>query len=56
MASKKIDIVVEFRGPVRLKCIDLVEYLENLFEAKMNVLILAGINNIRIKAIAENIK
>lgn len=51
-----IDIVVEFRNPIGLKFIELVEYLENLFDAKVDVLTQDGIENIRIEEVADDIK
>ena len=51
-----IDIVVEFKKPLGLRFVELVEYLETLFNRKVDVLTLAGIENIRIKEIANDIK
>jgi predicted nucleotidyltransferase len=51
-----IDIVVKLRKPIGLKFIELVEYLEGLFNKKVDVLTQEGINNIRIKEIADDIK
>ena len=51
-----IDIVVKLRKPIGLKFIELVEYLETLFNTKVDVLTQEGINNIRIKEIADDIK
>ena len=51
-----IDIVVKLRKPIGLKFIELVEYLEGLFNTKVDVLTQEGINNIRIKEIADDIK
>lgn len=51
-----IDIVVELKRPIGLKFIELVEYLENLFHKKVDVLTRDGIENIRIKEVAEDIK
>ena len=51
-----IDIVVEFKRPIGLKFIELIEYLENLFNRKVDVLTPDGIGNIRIREIAEDIK
>ncbi|HHT9113096.1 MAG: nucleotidyltransferase domain-containing protein [Planctomycetes bacterium] len=51
-----IDIVVELKRPIGLKFIELVEYLENLFHKKVDVLTQDGIENIRIKEVAEDIK
>lgn len=51
-----IDIVVKLRKPIGLKFIELVEYLESLLNTKVDVLTQEGINNIRIKEIADDIK
>jgi len=51
-----IDIVVEFREPIGFRFVELVEYLENVFHRKVDVLTQEGIENIRIKEIAEDIK
>jgi len=51
-----IDIVVELKRPIGLKFIELVEYLEKLFNKKVDVLTGDGIENIRIGEIAEDIK
>ncbi|MCD6569863.1 MAG: nucleotidyltransferase domain-containing protein [Deltaproteobacteria bacterium] len=51
-----IDIVVKLRKPIGLKFIELVEYLETLFNTKVDVLTQEGIKNIRIKEIADDIK
>ncbi|MEW6616076.1 MAG: nucleotidyltransferase domain-containing protein [Thermodesulfobacteriota bacterium] len=51
-----IDIVVELKRPIGLKFIELVEYLENLFNKKVDVLTRDGIENIRIREIADDIK
>ena len=51
-----IDIVVELKKPIGLKFVELVEYLENLFNKKVDVLTIDGIQNIRIKGVAEDIK
>ena len=51
-----IDIVVEFKKPIGLKFIELVEFLENLFNRKVDLLTPAGIENIRIRKISEEIK
>ena len=51
-----IDIVVELKRPIGLKFIELVEYLESLFNRKVDVLTPDGIGNIRIREIAEDIK
>lgn len=51
-----IDIIVELKRPIGLKFIHLVEYLEKLFNEKVDVLTQDGVENIRIKEISEDIK
>jgi len=51
-----LDIVVEFKRPIGFKFIRLVEYLENLFGKKVDVITKAGIENIRVKEVARNIE
>lgn len=53
--SSDIDIVVKLKKPIGLKFIALVEYLENLFHKKVDVLTLEGIKNIRFKDVADDI-
>lgn len=51
-----LDFIVEFKRPIGFKFNRLVEYLENLFGTKVDVLTNDGIDNIRIKEIATNIR
>ena len=51
-----LDFVVEFKRPIGFKFNRLVEYLETMFGKKVDVLTNDGIDNIRIKEIATNIK
>ncbi len=51
-----LDIVVEFKGTTGFKFIRLVEFLENLFGKKVDVITRAGIENIRVKEVARNIE
>ncbi len=51
-----LDLVVEFSKPIGLKFIDLTEYLETLFNRKVDILTQDGIDNIRNSKIAEDIK
>ncbi|MGA1865532.1 MAG: nucleotidyltransferase family protein [bacterium] len=51
-----LDIVVEFKKPIGFKFNKLVEYLENLFGRKVDVLTIDGIKNIRVKEVAKNIE
>ncbi|MBU8901718.1 MAG: nucleotidyltransferase domain-containing protein [Victivallales bacterium] len=50
-----IDIVVKLKKPIGLKFIGLVEYLEKLFNKKVDVLTLEGIKNIKFKDVADDI-
>lgn len=51
-----LDIVVEFSRPIGFKFIQLVEYLENVFGKRVDVITKDGIDNIRVKEIARNIE
>ncbi|HDQ04681.1 MAG TPA: nucleotidyltransferase [Deltaproteobacteria bacterium] len=51
-----VDIVVEFKNPIGLKFIDLVDYLENLLQRRVDLLTPDGIDNIRIKNISDAIR
>ena len=51
-----IDIIVEFEKPIGLSFMDLIEYLENLFRKKVDILTSAGLKSIRIKKVAEDIE
>lgn len=51
-----LDIFVEFKYPIGFKFIRFVEYLENLFGRKVDVLTKDGIKNIRVKDVAKNIE
>lgn len=51
-----IDFLVEFKEPTFDNFINLVNYLEKLFGKKIDVLTPGGINAIRVKEVAENIK
>ena len=50
-----VDVMVEFDRPIGLKFIEFTEYLENLFERKVDVLTPAGLQGIRLRRVAENI-
>jgi len=53
--ASDIDLVVEFGRPIGFRFFDLVEYLERLFGQTVDVLTPAGIQNIRIKRVAQDI-
>jgi len=51
-----LDIVVEFQRPIGFRFNRLVEYLEDLFGRKMDVLTRDGIGNMRVEEVARNIE
>ena len=51
-----VDLVVEFKKPSFDNYIDLVDYLEDLFKRKVDILTPCGVKSIRIKKVAEEIK
>jgi len=51
-----IDLVVELDQPLGLKFFELRKYLEKLFGKNVDVLTKDGIENIRVKSVAEGIK
>ena len=51
-----IDILVEFEKPIGLKFVEFGEYLEKLLGVKTDILTPAGIEGIRIKKIADDIR
>ena len=54
--SSDIDIVVEFDPPIGFRFIEFSEYLENLFNKKVDILTPAGIKGIRVDRIARSIE
>ena len=54
--NSDIDLVAEFDRPIGFKFMALVEYLESKLERKVDLLTPDGIENIRLKNVAENIK
>ena len=54
--TSDVDMVVEFEKPIGLKFIDLAEYLEKRLGRKTDILTNDGINSIRSKKIAQDIK
>ncbi len=51
-----IDIIVEFNKPIGLRFINFVEYIENLFGRRVDVLTKEGVRNIRVKAVSSDIE
>jgi len=50
-----IDIVVEFEKSIGLAFMDLADYLENVFNKKVDILTPEGIRSIRVEKIAQEI-
>ena len=55
-SDSDIDIVVELNKPIGFRFISLVEYLEELFGKKVDVLTKEGIKNIRVKKVSADIE
>jgi predicted nucleotidyltransferase len=51
-----VDIIVEFDRPIGMQFMDFSDYLQVLFNRRVDVLTLAGINGIRNQKIAEEIR
>ena len=54
--SSDLDFIVEFEEPTFDNFMNLVDYLEKLFGKKVDVLTPEGIEGIRVREVAENIK
>ncbi len=54
--ASDVDILVEFEKPIGLQFIEFAEYLEKLLGSKADILTPAGVDGIRIKKIAEEIR
>lgn len=50
-----VDVIVEFDRPIGLKFVEFTDYLESLFERKVDVLTPAGLQAIRLGQVAKNI-
>ncbi|MEI7594586.1 MAG: nucleotidyltransferase family protein [Bacteroidota bacterium] len=50
-----IDLIIEFNEPIGLKFINLCDYLEQLFDKKVDVLTPEGLKSIRVKSVIDNI-
>ena len=54
--NSDIDLIVEFEKPIGLAFMDLADYIEKLFNKKVDILTPEGIRNIRVEKIAQDIK
>jgi predicted nucleotidyltransferase len=53
--NSDIDLIIEFGEPIGLQFIQLCDYMEKLFDKKVDILTPEGLKNIRIKSVVENI-
>ncbi len=51
-----IDLMVELQKPIGFKFLSLIEYLESLLGTSVDVMTKDGLENIRIKSVANDIK
>jgi len=51
-----VDIFIEFNRPIGFKFVRLVNFLEELLGEEVDVITKDGLNNIRIKRVADDIK
>ena len=51
-----IDIIIEFDRPIGFKFMLLADYMEKLFNRKVDILTKEGIRNIRVKKVSMNIE
>ncbi len=54
--SSDIDLIIEFNRPMGFKFIRLVEYLEGILGRKVDLLTRAGLENIRVRKVADDIR
>jgi predicted nucleotidyltransferase len=54
-SESDVDVIVEFAEPLGLKFIDFAEELEQLLGRRVDVLTLAGLKEIRIRQVADEI-
>src|SRR3972149_4731077 len=54
--DRDVDLVVEFEKPIGLKFVELSDYIERVLGKKVDILTPAGIQSIRVKKVAEDIK
>jgi predicted nucleotidyltransferase len=51
-----IDLIVDFKRPIGLKFITLVEYLEKILGKRVDIITTGGLENIRLPRVSEDIK
>lgn len=55
-SDSDVDILVEFSSPIGFRFNQFVQYLENLLGRKVDVITKAGIENIRVQGVAQDIQ
>ena len=53
--SSDVDLMVEFNQPIGFRFIELIDYLEQLLNRKVDLLTPAGIQDIRLNHVSESI-
>jgi len=53
--NSDIDLIIEFEHPIGMKFIELCDFLEELFNRKVDVLTAEGLENIRVKQVYDSI-
>ncbi len=54
--NSDIDLIVEFNRPIGLKFVLLADYMEKIFNRKVDILTKEGIRNIRVKNVSRDIE
>lgn len=55
-SDSDVDILAEFEGHIGLKFMDFADYLEQVLGRKVDILTPAGLQSIRVKRVAQDIK
>ena len=55
-SASDVDLIIDFERPIGLKFVELVEYLEALLGRRVDVLTSAGLQGIRLPAVARRIE
>lgn len=51
-----IDLVIEFSKPIGFRFVEMAEYLESYLESSVDILTPAGLDNIRVSEVAQDIQ
>ncbi len=55
-SASDVDLIIDFERPIGLRFVELVEYLEALLGRRVDVLTSAGLQGIRLPAVARRIE